>query len=145
MKTPELKILCLSLFYIICGVIVLTRFGESTGSHGDHIQKIIDFALCHLAGDSSNCSSHDSITDTKSAALTSLSYFLVGCLPVSSLVFAFTSSDLEQVMLCWKRVVRPSETSKVYLSASGGSKKGDSQRIPSVSEELSMNIKNVEI
>ena len=133
-----MKILCLSLFYIICGVIVLTRFSESTGSHGDRIQSIIDFALCHLGGESGSldCPSHDSISDSKGVALTSLSYFLVGCLPVSSLVFAFTSSDLERVIVCCKRVARPSERSEVALSTFSGSKKDDSQRMPSVAEEL---------
>ena len=147
MKTPELKILCLSLFYIICGVIVLAQYGESIGSHGDLIQRVIDFAVCHLAGESASlkCPSHDSIADTKGVALSSLSYFLLGCLPVSSLIFAFTSSDLEQVVVCCKRVVGRSETSKMYLSASGGSRKADSQRMPSVSEELPKNVKEPQI
>ena len=141
LKTPELKILCLSLFYIICGVVVLARYGESTGYHGDYIQRVIDFGLCHLVGESESldCPPHDSISDTKGFALNCLSFFLLGCLPICSLVFAFTSSDIERVVLCWKRVVRQSETSKVYLSASGGSKKGDSQRMPSLSEEAPKN------
>ena len=123
MKTPELKILCLSLFYIICGIIVLTRFGESTGSYGDLIQNVINFALCHLGGESGSldCPSHDSLSDTKGVALDCLSYFLFGCLPVSSLIFAFTSSDLERVVVCWKRLATLSGSSKMNLSASGGS------------------------
>ena len=134
LKTPELKILFLSLYYIICGVIALTRFGESTGYYGDHIQRVTHFALCHLGGEpgSSDCPSQDSLMHTKEVALTSLSYFLFGCLPVSSLIFAFTSSDLERVAVCCKRVVRPSGKTMVYLSASGGPM-GDSQGMQSVS------------
>ena len=142
LKTPELKILCLSLFYIICGVVVLARYSETIGSQGDYIQRVIDFGSCHLAGVSAslNCPSHDSITDTKGVALNCLSYFLLGCLPISNLIFAFTSSDLERVVVCCKRVVRRSEASKKHLSASGGSRKTDSQRMPSVSEEIPKNI-----
>ena len=140
MKTPEMKLLCLSLFYIIWGVIILARFGESTAVQDKHIQDVIDFALCHLGGESGavNCPSHDSLTDTRGVALNCLAYFLLGLLPISSLIFALTSSDLERLVKCWKRVVKPSEaTSKTDLSASGGAKKDDSQRMPSVSEELS--------
>ena len=138
MKTPELKILSLSLFYIVCGVVVLAQFGESTGSHGDYIQRVIDYGLCHLGGESESleCPSHASISDTKGVALNCLSFFLFGLLPICSLVFAFTSSDLERVLVCCKRVARTSKTSKAYLSTSSGPKKGDSQRIPPVSEEL---------
>ena len=138
-----MKLLCLSLFYIVWGVIILARFGESTAIQDKHIQAIIDFALCHLGGESGslNCPSHDSLTDTTNVALNCLSYFLLGCLPVSSLVFALTSSDLERVVACWKRVVRPSEAiSKMELTASGVSKKGDSQSVPSVSEKLPQNV-----
>ena len=142
LKTPELKLLCLSLFYIIWGVIILARFGESAAIYDSRIQDSIDFALCHLGGESGSldCPSHDSLTDTKGLALDCLSYFLLGCLPVSSLVFALTSSDLERVVECWKRVVKPSETSKMDLSASGGTKNGDSQRMPSAAEELPRNL-----
>ena len=142
MKTPELKLLCLSLFYTIWGVVVLAQFGESAGIHDSHIQGVIDFAVCHLGGESGSldCPSHDSISDTKGVALDCLSYFLLGCLPVSSLIFAFTSSDLEQVVVCCKRVVRQSEASQMLQSASVRSKKADSQRVPSVLEDLPRNI-----
>ena len=120
----------------------MARFGESIGIHDSHIQGVIDFALCHLGGESGSldCPSHDGLSDTKGVALDCLSYFLLGCLPVSSLVFALTSSDLERVVVCWKRVVRPSETSRMDLSASGGTKKGESQRMSSAAEELPQNI-----
>ena len=142
LKTPELKLLCLSLFYIIWGVIILARFGESAAIYDSRIQDSIDFALCHLGGESGSldCPSQDSLTDTKGLALDCLSYLLFGCLPVSSLVFALTSSDLERVFKCSKRVVRPSKTSKMDLSASGGTKKGDFQRMPSAAKELSRNV-----
>ena len=133
-----MKILCLSLLYIVCGVVVLAWFGESTGSHGDYIQRVIEFGLCHLGGESQSlqCPSHASISGTKRVVLNCLAFFLLGCLPICSLVFAFTSSDLERVLVCCKRVARTSKTSKAYLSTSSGPKKGDSQRIPPVSEEL---------
>ena len=142
LKTPELKLLCLSLFYIIWGVIILARFGDSVAIQDSRIQDSIDFALCHLGGESGSldCPSHDNLSDTKEVALDCLTYALLGCLPVCSLAFALTSSDLERVVECWKRVVRPSETSKIDLSASGVTKKGESQRMPSAAEELSRNI-----
>ena len=137
-----MKLLCLSLFYVIWGVIILARFGEIAAIYDSRIQDSIDFALCHLGGESGSldCPSHDSLTDTKGLALDCLSSLLLGCMPVSSLVFALTSSDLERVVECWKQVVKPSETSEMNLSASGGTKKGDSQRMPSAAEELSQNI-----
>ena len=142
LKTPELKLLCLSLFYIIWGAILLAQFGENAAIQDSRIQDSIDFALCHLGGESGSldCPSHDSLTDTKGLALDCLSSLLLGCMPVSSLVFALTSSDLERVVECWKRVVKPSETSKMDLSASGGTKNGDSQRMPSAAEELPRNL-----
>ena len=137
-----MKLLCLSLFYIIWGVVILARYGENAAIYDSRIRDSIDFALCHLGGESGSldCPSHDSLTDTDSLALDCLSYLLLGCMPVSSLVFALTSSDLERVVECWKRVVRPSEASKMNLSASGATKKGDSQRMPSAAEELSRNL-----
>ena len=142
LKTPELKLPCLSLFYIIWGVVILARYGENAAIYDSRIQDSIDFALCHLGGESGSldCPSHDGLSDTKGVALDCLSYFLLGFLPVSSLVFALTSSDLERVVECWKRVVRPSEASKMDLSASGGTKMGDFQRMPSAAEELSRNV-----
>ena len=137
-----MKLLCLSLFYIIWGVIILARFGESAAIYDSRIQDSIDFALCHLGGESESldCPSHDSLTDTKDLVLDCLSSLLLGCMPVSSLVFALTSSDLERLVECWKRVIRPSETSKMDLSAFGGRKKGGSQRMPSAAEELHENL-----
>ena len=105
LQTPELKILCLSVFYIVCGVVVLAQYGETTGSQGNYVQRVIDFAVCHLAGESSatvDCPSHDNIMDSKVVALNCLSYLMLGCLPISSLIFAFKSSDFNQVAVCCK-------------------------------------------
>ena len=119
----------------------MARFGDNAAIHDSRIQDSIDFALCHLGGESGSldCPSYDSLTDTQEVALDCLTYALLGCLPLCSLVFALTSSDLERVVECWKRVVRPSETSKMDLSASGGRKKGESQRMPSAAEEFPQN------
>lgn len=101
-------------------------------------KRVGEFGLCHLAGESASldCPPHDSKTDTEDVAFNCLSYFLLGCLPIFSFIFAFTSSNFEWVVVCCKRVVRPSITLKMYLSASCGSRKADSdsQRMPLVSE-----------
>ena len=107
---------------------VLAQYGETTGSHGSHIQRVIDFAVCHLAGESAatvDCPSHDSVSDTKGTVLNCLAYLLLGCLPMSSLIFAFKSSDFNQVAVCCKRVVRVGqpEATKTNLSAPSSTRK----------------------
>ena len=125
------------------GAILLVRFGENAAIQDSHIQDSIDFVLCHLGGESGSLdrASHTSYQTLKAFLKTACHTFCLGaCLYISSLAFALTSSDLERVAECWKRVVRPSETSKMDLSASGGTKKGESQRMPPAAEELPQNL-----
>ena len=120
----------------------MVRFGENAAIPDSRIQNSIDFVLCHLGGRVRVIGPYITyiLSDTKGLPQDCLSYFLLGCLPVSSLAFALTSSDLERVVECWKRVVRPSKTSKMDLSASGGTKRGESQRMPPAAEELPRNV-----
>ena len=133
LNTPEIKILFLSLVYIIAGVFVLARYGESLNSHDEYIARLLSFGSCHLNGNNPNCPPHDSIVDNTSLALNCITFFLLAFIPVTSLAFALNSSDFKKFTKFCKRSKKKPETSQGIISSDKPEKNQNTLNLQTIS------------
>ena len=100
MNTPEIKILFISIVYIMAGVFVLVRYGQAISTHLEYVNSLLAFGVCHLNGDDPSCPDHETVVNKTDIVLNCISLFLLGLLPLTSLTYAVKSSDIKRLRKC---------------------------------------------
>ena len=128
MNAPEIKILFISIVYIIAGVFVLAHYGQSISNRGGYVSSLLAFGVCQLNGNDPSCPNHEDIIDKPGIALNIVTFFLLGLVPLTSLSFAVKSSDIKRLQTClkWSK-----KTSGAPTDASNETKKKDSLKAAS--------------
>ena len=79
------------------GVFVLVRYGQSLNNQNEQIDLLLSFGLCQLGGNDPSCPNHDDIVDKVNVVLNCITYFILGLIPLTSMPYAITSSDIEKL------------------------------------------------
>ena len=83
-----------SIAYFLAGVLSLVRFSESFATHDVYINLAIQYALCQLNGNNPSC---PTLGAESGNIINGIVFLLLAGLPLSNLVFAFTSEDISRV------------------------------------------------
>ena len=78
LNTPEIKILFISVVYIIAGVFVLVQYGQSVSKHNVSIDSLLAFGVCQLNGNDPSCPKHAHIVGKTGIALNIVSFSFWG-------------------------------------------------------------------
>ena len=104
--TPEVKILCLSVFYVLVYVFSLTQFSQIIAKGSELGQDLAKFIICNIQGVQSVTEKYqnvENIVDHAGVALEITANFLLGLIPIANIAFAMKSSDFMKLLKCFRR------------------------------------------
>lgn len=99
MSTPEKKILIISCYYVLLGVVALTAFTQTLKDNEALTREYEKYFLCESKGidpdDTEACDRSD-FEQYQTPGLTASAYFLLGFFPVANLIYAVNVKELKQ-------------------------------------------------
>ena len=95
-SAPELKMIVLSVVFVVLGILVLAILTHNIASQGEYAKNIKDYAKCQLFGDNPDCKGRRVDIRIVSATLSALAAIGVGLTPYVNIFFILKKSDLTQ-------------------------------------------------
>ena len=100
-SVPEVKILILSCYFILFGIMALINYSVSIRDADIIVERLLDYFVCQAYGYSADhtCyAEYDRFRSVLKPEFNSTTYFLVGLLPWLNLLFAIQVSDIKKVV-----------------------------------------------
>ena len=100
-SVPEVKILIISCYFIFFGILALISFSLTIRDADAKLEKLLDYFVCHSVGYNANHTCHaeyDAMESIAKPELNSATYFLLGLLPWTNLLFAIQVSDIKNAL-----------------------------------------------
>ena len=100
-SVPEVKILILSCYFILFGIMACINYSVSIRDANIILERLLDYFACQAYGYSADHTCHaeyDRLRLILKPELNNITYFLVGLLPWLNLLFAVQVSDIKKAI-----------------------------------------------
>ena len=100
-STPEVKLLVLSVLFVVVGIIILGRFSYILATLAQYAHHLSEYSICQLRGNRQDCTAETTISSVSTIS-NILTIAAIAVIPYTNMIFLVGKSDFVKIahLLC---------------------------------------------